>query len=100
MTKIPDDIGKAMIEWCKKEYNPNYSGYTILIPAIEHGYSLGLTKGIEIAEGFAEWVDDNYLQEVKGQWYSLGLKKDERAEFFTTSQLLEKYLETLNKEKT
>lgn len=63
------------------------------------GFSMGLEKEIEIAEGFAEWVDDNYLQEVKGQWYSLGLKKDERAEFFTTSQLLEKYLETLNNDK-
>lgn len=44
MSRIPDNIGKEMIEWCKKEYNPNYSGYTILIPAIEHGYSLALER--------------------------------------------------------
>lgn len=60
----------------------------------------GLTKGIEIAEGFAEWVEDLYIQDFKGKWY---LYEDfpgrdyNKVEFLTTSQLLEKYLNQLQK---
>lgn len=87
---------EAIKQWIADEAVVKY-GYQ---PNEQDIFAAGLTKGIEIAEGFAEWLDDNYLQEEKGKWYSLGLKKDEIPEYFTTSQLLEKYLETLNKEKT
>lgn len=65
MSKIPDNIGKEMIEWCKKEYNPNYSGYTILIPAIEHGYSLSLARIGELEkENEALRTDLNMLKKA------------------------------------
>lgn len=58
------------------------------------GYIMGLTKGIEIAEGFAEWVEKFSLPGKEGFWLLQG-----EDGVLTTSQLLEKYLETLNKEK-
>lgn len=57
----------------------------------------GLTKGIEIAQGFAEWLDELYMQEEKGQWYAFGTLPDEPCALLTTSQLLEKYIQSLDK---
>lgn len=58
----------------------------------------GLTKGIEIAEEFPEWADDErYIWDRKKRKYVASW--DNYSEF-TTSQLLEKYLETLNKQKS
>lgn len=48
--------------------------------------SSGLTKGIEIAEGFADWANQRYT------WVSANWWDGDDDETFTTSQLLEKYL--------
>lgn len=68
MSKIPDDIAKEMIDWCRKEYDPNYSGYTILIPAIEHGYSLALERIGELEEENKEHIENvNTLAKMQSE---------------------------------
>lgn len=61
-------------------------------------YRLGLEKGIEIAEGFPDWANDNrYVWDHDKRKYIAAW--DNYSEF-TTSQLLEKhlvYLKTLEK---
>lgn len=52
-------------------------------------FSAGLTKGIEIAEGFPDWANQRYT------WVSANWWDGDDDETFTTSQLLEKYLKTL-----
>ncbi len=58
-------------------------------------YRLGLEKGIEIAEGFAEWKEDNkwWFDNEVIKWYQ-GSDHDSG---LTTSQLLEKYIQQLGK---
>lgn len=60
-------------------------------------YSWGLTKGIEIAAGFTEWYPSEGWQNYDG--HDRWINPSEGNSVLTTSQLLEKYLETLNKEK-
>lgn len=60
------------------------------------GYIMGLTKGIEIAEGFAEFVDDYAYSKHHNRWVQsdkMGFIEFVTASnSFSTSQLLEKYL--------
>jgi hypothetical protein len=58
---------------------------------VETYFGEGLTRGIEIAEGFAEWVDDSpYYKFGQNSWLHVGDSQTS----FTTSQLLEKYIES------
>lgn len=80
-----------------------FSGSNVINEKAQFGAVQGLLKGIEIAEGFAEWIrDEGYTQSLRNldKWYKQPAK--ERTDYFTTSQLLEKYLEhlsSINKEK-
>lgn len=61
-------------------------------------YSAGLSKGIKIAEGFAEWVCENYSfvgydKEGVSTWIIPG----DPSKTFWKSDLLEKYLDEINK---
>ena len=74
-------------EFVKKEAN-KFSKDTTL-----HGIKLfsdGLTKGLEIAKEFAEWVDNVYTQDVNGSWKSWDENHD--VETQTTDELLEIFL--------
>lgn len=60
-------------------------------------YRLGLEKGIEIAQGFAEWYPSEGWQNYDG--HDRWINPSEGNSVLTTSQLLEKYLShLLNKE--
>lgn len=99
---------ESIKQWIDKQseveaiYEPKYggkdhSGYdTMMKYEVNYermdAFSNGLTKGIEIAEGFAEWVDGyHYYIFSPNNWKSVV----ESEPNLTTSQLLEKYLKTL-----
>lgn len=84
---------EAIKQWIADEAQSN-SGWTGLLSDNSRGiYYSGLTKGIEIAEGFAEWKEDNLW------WFDCGsrtwLQGSDHDSEITTSQLLEKYIKTL-----
>lgn len=100
---------EAIKQWIDEQsrneaiYEPKYggkdhSGYdTMMKYEVNYermdAYDNGLTKGIEIAEGgFTKWVAWNYLPNTQFDdiWFD---KKDGTP--FTTSQLIEKYLLTI-----
>lgn len=63
-------------------------------------FSDGLSKGIEIAQGFAEWIDDYYFIERTKKWMLVDdnfYETTTESKLFTTSQLLEKYIQQLGK---
>lgn len=62
-------------------------------------YREGLAKGLEIAEGFAVWVDDNCTQCNTGEWelYDINFNPMQRVK--TTAELLEIYLTEINEKK-
>ena len=63
--------------------------YKTVSPLVKQGFSNGLTKGLEIAKEFAEWVSISHVQTEEGLWrkYSnqTGVKID-------TSELLTIFL--------
>lgn len=54
-------------------------------------FSIGLTKGLEIAEGFSEWKENNYIKVWNKYCHRHGVLED-IGSHKTTSQLLEIYL--------
>lgn len=63
-------------------------------PFMEHPIDMfqsGLTKGLEIAEGFSEWKENNYIKVWNKYCHRHGVLED-IGSHKTTSQLLEIYL--------
>ena len=54
----------------------------------KNGYFNGLTKGLEIAKEFAEWVGFNYNQESDGWYFMFG----DDTKTYTTDELLTIFL--------
>ena len=54
-------------------------------------YADGLTKGLEIAEGFSEWKENNYIKVWNKYCHRHGVLED-IGSHKTTSQLIEIYL--------
>lgn len=75
---------------------PGFTG-EVVHQNVQLGAISGLSKGIEIAQGFAEWQDDSpYYKFGPNNWKHL----EDGQPNVTTSQLLEMYLShLLNKEK-
>lgn len=84
---IADESDRAST--CEKITGEKFIDGTTRMP-----YRLGLEKGIEIAEGFLDWAETEqwYREDHDKKWYSPHIGN----EGITTSQLLEKYLQTLN----
>lgn len=69
------------------------SGHVTAVAKTTEHHEAGLSKGIEIAEGFAEWAEDGpYLYNAEEKLWKTFTIGDPP---ITTSQLLEKYLEYL-----
>lgn len=79
---------EAIKQWIEEQLKEDLKNFTPS-PSKEYGYKVGLTKGIEIAEGFATFLSSNYNPYATGKWEGDG------DTIFTTSQLLELYLKTL-----
>ena len=81
-------FGVKITEFVKKEsdkFEP---------PFMEHPIDMfqsGLTKGLEIAEGFSEWKENNYIKVWNKYCHRHGVLED-IGSHKTTSQLLEIYL--------
>lgn len=86
---------EAIKQWIADQGQAN-SGWTGLLSDNSRTiYSSGLTKGIEIAEGFAEWITRRDIQRS-----TIPKHYTYEGSTLTTSELLEKYLShLLNKEK-
>ncbi len=84
-------------EYYKDYREESYYDYTgdIFLRQVDsrHSFTSGLTRGIEIAVGFIEWIHDNYLL-VHIYWIELGTPGKK---LYTTSELLLIYLKTIEK---
>lgn len=93
---------EAIKQWIQDQSNEELKTFSNSLGKIV-AYKMGLSKGIEIAEGFAEWVCENYSfvgydKEGVSTWIIPGGP----SKTFWKSDLLEKYLEhlsSINKEK-
>lgn len=72
-------------EFVKKEANIAYP-----LPDKEYNvvYKCGLTKGLEIAKEFGEWIGFNYNQESDGWYFMFG----DDTKTYTTDELLTIFL--------
>lgn len=83
---------EAIKQWIEDEAVA-YADYK---PDDQEHFSAGLRKGIEVAEGFAEWVDDKgYYNTFDEGGRRMWATYNSGEESLTTSQLLEKYLQTI-----
>ena len=83
-------------EFVKKESENSYA--YVGFGDAQYNYSLGLTKGLEIAGEFAEWGQRNKYKQSggkkgNGEWYrqSAGYGGGEPT-FYTTSELIEIFI--------
>ena len=77
------------LEYIKKESEKYYG---VKVEGKTFHFDDGLSKGLEIAEGFAVWVDDNCTQCNTGEWelYDINFNPMQRVK--TTAELLDIYL--------
>jgi hypothetical protein len=78
----------AIKKWMQLEASDFYMSYDA-----QDKFISGLTKGIELIEGYEKWKRLNRYSLSQTGWWS---PADINASF-TTSQLLEKYINQLNK---
>src|SRR5688572_31290448 len=91
--ELPTDINQKIQEEAKcHSEGKNYDSVRYA------SYFTGATAWARIAIGFAEWVDDRYIQDTPGKWYSYDnftLRDDKNTPHFTTDVILIEYIKTL-----
>jgi hypothetical protein len=97
-------MSEAIKAWIKRQSENAGNASCDNAETVEYYFGQGLEKGIEIAEGFAEYSKHWYLLK-KYIWVppdkgNVPFEELKPEDMLTTSQLLEKYLLTIeNKEK-